>query len=129
MDGADALDAVTCVDAPGRPGQRVACGEDRGNGTVHVASSSASMTASTTSVRTPPKKAAAAIQPIKAPTLVIWGQGDQYLGEDLAEPDHDDVPNLERVERLPNASHCVHHDESERVTQLLIDFFASARTG
>jgi len=81
------------------------------------------------SVRTPPKKAAAAIQPIKAPTLVIWGQGDQYLGEDLAEPDHDDVPNLERVERLPNASHWVHHDESERVTQLLIDFFASARTG
>ena len=38
------------------------------------------------SVRTPPKKAEAAIQPIKAPTLVIWGQGDRFLGEDLAEP-------------------------------------------
>jgi epoxide hydrolase 4 len=81
------------------------------------------------SVRTPAKKAAAAIQPIKASTLVIWGEADQYLGQELAEPDHDDVPNLERVERIPNASHWVHHDASERVTQLLIDFYASARKG
>jgi pimeloyl-ACP methyl ester carboxylesterase len=79
------------------------------------------------SVRTPPKKAAAAIEPIKAPTLVIWGQRDRFLGEELAEPDHDDVPNLERVERLPDASHWVHHDESARVTQLLIDYFAHAK--
>jgi pimeloyl-ACP methyl ester carboxylesterase len=37
------------------------------------------------------------------------------------------VPNLDRVERLPDASHWVHHDKHERVTQLLIDFFAPAR--
>jgi pimeloyl-ACP methyl ester carboxylesterase len=64
--------------------------------------------------------------PIKAPTLVIWRQSDRYLGEELAEPDPDDVPNLDRVERLPDASHWVHHDEAERVTQLLTDFFAPA---
>jgi pimeloyl-ACP methyl ester carboxylesterase len=29
-----------------------------------------------------------------------------------------------RVERLPDASHWVHHDEPERVTQLLTGFFA-----
>ena len=81
------------------------------------------------SVRTSPKKAEAALQPIKAPTLVIWGQGDRFLGEDLAEPEHDDVPNLDRVERLPNASHWVHHDEAERVTQLLIDYFTPGRIG
>jgi pimeloyl-ACP methyl ester carboxylesterase len=75
------------------------------------------------SVRTPPKKAKAAIRRISAPTLVIWGQRDRYLGPKLAEPDHDDVPNLDRVERLPDASHWVHHDEAERVNQLLIDFF------
>ena len=75
------------------------------------------------SVRTPPKRAAAALRPISAPTLVIWGQGDRYLGEELAEPDHDDVPNLDRVERLADASHWVHHDQAERVTHLLIDFF------
>jgi len=76
------------------------------------------------SVRTPPKQAAAAIRPIKAPTLVIWGERDRYLNEDLAEPEHDDVPNLDRVERLPDASHWVHHDGHERVNQLLTDFFS-----
>ena len=54
------------------------------------------------------------------------GEGDRYLGPELAEPEHDDVPNLDRVERLPDASHWVHHDEAERVNQLLTDFFAPA---
>ena len=75
-------------------------------------------------VRQSPKQAKAALRPISAPTLVIWGQGDRYLGPKLAEPHHEDVPNLDRVERLPNASHWVHHDEAERVNQLLIEFFA-----
>ena len=81
------------------------------------------------SVRQSPKKAEAALRPITAPTLVIWGEKDRYLNPDLAEPEHDDVPNLDRVERLPNASHWVHHDEAERVTQLLADFYAPARQG
>jgi epoxide hydrolase 4 len=72
------------------------------------------------------KNPEAQLRPISAPTLVIWGQRDRYLGPELAEPDHDDVPNLDRVERLPDASHWVHHDEHERVNQLLIDFFAPA---
>ncbi len=78
------------------------------------------------SVRQSPKRAKAQLRPILAPTLVIWGQRDRYLGPELAEPDRDDVPHLERVERLPDASHWVHHDEPERVTQLLIDFLAPA---
>ena len=78
------------------------------------------------SVRTPPKKAEAALRPIKAPTLVIWGERDRYLSPDLAEPHKDDVPNLAGVERLPDASHWVHHDASERVTQLLTEFFGPA---
>ena len=77
------------------------------------------------SVRTPPKQAEAALRPVQAPTLVIWGDADQYLNPDLAEPEHDDVPDL-RLERLPDASHWVHHDEAERVTQLLVDFFSPA---
>jgi epoxide hydrolase 4 len=72
------------------------------------------------------KNPEAQLRPISAPTLLIWGQRDRYLGPELAEPDHNDVPNLDRVERLPDASHWVHHDEHERVTQLLIDFFAPA---
>jgi epoxide hydrolase 4 len=78
------------------------------------------------SVRQSQKKAEAALRPVKAPTLVIWGERDGYLTPGLAEPDRDDVPNLDRVERLPDASHWVHHDEAERVTQLLTNFFASA---
>jgi pimeloyl-ACP methyl ester carboxylesterase len=67
------------------------------------------------------------IRPITVPTLVIWGGSDRFLGPTLAEPHHDDVPNLDRVERLPDASHWVHHDEAERVNELLIEFFAPAR--
>src|SRR6266576_6661978 len=71
------------------------------------------------SVRQSQEEAAAKLRPISAPTLVIWGERDSYLGSKLAEPDRDDVPNLDRVERLPDASHWVHHDEAERVNQLL----------
>jgi epoxide hydrolase 4 len=66
------------------------------------------------------------VRPISAPTLVIWGQGDRYLGRKLAEPHREDVPNLDRVERLPSASHWVHHDEAERVNELLIEFLTPA---
>jgi len=77
------------------------------------------------SVRQSQKEAAAKLRTISAPTLVIWGERDSYLGSELAEPKHDDVPNLDRVERL-DASHWVHHDEAERVNELLIDFFRPA---
>jgi hypothetical protein len=36
------------------------------------------------------------------------------------------VVPVDRVERLADASHWVHHHEAERVNQLLIDFFAAA---
>jgi pimeloyl-ACP methyl ester carboxylesterase len=78
------------------------------------------------SVRQPPKQAKAAIRPISAPTLVIWGQRDRYLGPTLAEPDRTDVPNLVGVERIADASHWVHHDAAERVNQLLVDFYSPA---
>ena len=70
-----------------------------------------------------PKEAAAKLRPISAPTLVIWGERDSYLGSELAEPARDDVPNLDRVERIDEASHWVHHDAAERVNHLLIDCF------
>jgi pimeloyl-ACP methyl ester carboxylesterase len=60
---------------------------------------------------------------VAARTLVIWGERDGHVGPELAEPDPSDVPNLDRVERLPDASHWVQHDEPERVGRLLIEFF------
>ena len=65
--------------------------------------------------------------PSRHPPWSIRGQGDRYLGPKLAEPHHEDVPNLTRVERLPNAFHWVHHNEAERVTEILVDFLAPAR--
>jgi epoxide hydrolase 4 len=76
--------------------------------------------------RQSPRRTETRIRLVEAPTLVIWGERDRYLGPDLAEPDRADVPNLERVVRLPHASHWVHHDEPGRVTQLLGEFFAAA---
>jgi pimeloyl-ACP methyl ester carboxylesterase len=77
--------------------------------------------------RQSPRRAEARILPIAAPTLVIWGEGDRYLGVELAEPDRSDVPNLEGVVRIPDASHWVQHDQPERVTELLIEFFGGQR--
>jgi pimeloyl-ACP methyl ester carboxylesterase len=62
---------------------------------------------------------------VEAPTLVVWGDRDRHLVPELAEPEPSDVPNLEGVERLPDASHWVQHDEPERVGRLLIEFFGS----
>jgi epoxide hydrolase 4 len=75
------------------------------------------------SLRRPPARSRSQLHPVQAPTLVIWGERDRHLGAELAEPDRHDVPRLTRVVRLPNASHWVQHDEPDRVSQLLIDFF------
>jgi pimeloyl-ACP methyl ester carboxylesterase len=74
-------------------------------------------------VRVSSKVAEARIKPLQAPTRVIWGEKDRYLGRDLAEPDPADVPNLEQVIRLPDASHWVLQDEPGRVSELLREFF------
>ena len=57
------------------------------------------------------------------------GEGDSYLGPDLAEPTMTTSPNLDRVERLTGASHWARHGEAERVTQLLADFIGPAQPG
>jgi pimeloyl-ACP methyl ester carboxylesterase len=61
------------------------------------------------------------VRVIDAPVLVIWGQRDTFLGEELAAPPRRWVKNA-RVERLPNASHWVQLDEPERVNALLAGF-------
>jgi pimeloyl-ACP methyl ester carboxylesterase len=63
------------------------------------------------------------LPPINAPTLVIWGERDRYLGAELAEPHRRDVPGLREVVRLANASHWVMRDEPERISTLLAEFF------
>jgi pimeloyl-ACP methyl ester carboxylesterase len=61
------------------------------------------------------------LRPIEAPTLVIWGEKDPFLGPELATPDPRWVPDA-RVVMIPDASHWVHHDAAARVNELLLDF-------
>ena len=61
------------------------------------------------------------MRPVAAATLVIWGRRDRYLVPQLADGLTQWVPHV-RVERLPEASHWVQHDEPGRVNKLLIDF-------
>jgi epoxide hydrolase 4 len=72
-------------------------------------------------LRHTPRKALSSLRPISAPTLVIWGERDAYLGSELAEPEPGWVPDV-RVRRIPEASHWVQHEAPERVNELLIEF-------
>src|SRR5262249_4351764 len=58
---------------------------------------------------------------IEAPVLVIWGEGDRWLGGERAEPDPRWVPRA-RVERIPDAGHWVHLERPGRVNELLLAF-------
>jgi len=58
---------------------------------------------------------------IDAPTLIIWGERDRWLGRGLAEPDPAWVSEA-RVERIPDATHWVQADVPERVNALLLEF-------
>lgn len=60
---------------------------------------------------------------ISAPSLLIWGEQDRYLGTALVEESKRLVPQL-RVERIPNASHWVQVDAPERVNRAMLEFCA-----
>ena len=72
-----------------------------------------------------PGKMGGLLERIEAPVLVIWGEKDRFLSGRLAEPSRLWVPNLLRVERLPNASHWVAEDRPLEVNTLLLDFLRS----
>jgi pimeloyl-ACP methyl ester carboxylesterase len=74
-------------------------------------------------LRRSPRKALAHLRPIPASTLVIWGMRDRHLGSELAVPAPEWVPDV-RFEPIPDATHWVQHDAPERVTELLLGFFA-----
>lgn len=58
---------------------------------------------------------------IHCPTMVIWGQRDSFLGEELSEPTSKWVPNC-RMEKIPSAGHWVQNEAPDRVNELLLDF-------
>jgi len=71
--------------------------------------------------RNPRRITLEAVRAVIAPTLLIWGMGDRYLGPALTERLEQWVPRL-RVERITGASHWVQHDTPEQVTALMLGF-------
>jgi epoxide hydrolase 4 len=67
-------------------------------------------------------------QSVPAPTLLIWGEQDRYLGLDLTEGLEAWVPNL-RVQRIPAASHWVQNDVADVVNRLLVGFLGGEEFG
>jgi len=67
---------------------------------------------------------AARTRKIDAPTLLVWGERDRYLVPGLTRGLAPWVPDL-RIERLPRATHWIHHDEPGRVNELLLSFLRS----
>ena len=72
-----------------------------------------------------PREVGALLEKIEAPVLVIWGERDRSLSRRLAEPPRLWVPNLLRVERLPESSHWVAEDRPREVSTLLLDFLSN----
>ena len=63
---------------------------------------------------------------VSVPTLVIWGMRDQALLPGLLEGLEAWVPDW-RIERLPDATHWLLHEQPERVLASIEAFVASAQ--
>jgi pimeloyl-ACP methyl ester carboxylesterase len=59
---------------------------------------------------------------VRVPTRILWGQRDAFLLSEMAQASLRYCANAELVP-FPGASHWLHHEEPDRVSQLLIDFF------
>jgi pimeloyl-ACP methyl ester carboxylesterase len=77
-------------------------------------------------MRAQPRRPAS--QRVTVPTLLIWGTGDRFLGSEMAQPSID-LCDDGRLLLIEGASHWVQHEEPERVTALLRDFFAGTENG
>ena len=60
---------------------------------------------------------------IEAPTLLIWGEADPYLGADLTELNGPYVSDLS-VQRLPGVSHWVQQEAAGEVNRRLGEWMA-----
>jgi pimeloyl-ACP methyl ester carboxylesterase len=60
---------------------------------------------------------------IEAPTRILWGAEDRFLGAELAEASRAFCQQGE-VEVIDGATHWVQHEEPNRVNRRILDFFA-----
>ncbi|MBI2375878.1 MAG: alpha/beta hydrolase [Deltaproteobacteria bacterium] len=59
---------------------------------------------------------------IRAPTLVIWGARDAFVGVEMAEPSRAMCEKGE-LKIFPDATHWVQHEEAEAVNRSIVEFF------
>ncbi len=67
----------------------------------------------------------AASPAVAAPTLVIWGERDTFLGPELLDGLEEYVPRLE-IQRLKDAGHWVQNEKPPEVNQALVRFLTPA---
>lgn len=60
---------------------------------------------------------------VRVPTLMIWGAGDIAMGREMAQPSIEYCDDG-RLVFLEEATHWVHHDEPDRVNELLVEFLS-----
>lgn len=65
---------------------------------------------------------------IAAPTLLIWGAQDRFLGREMAQPSID-LCDRGRLVFLEAATHWVQHEEPDRVNDLIREFLAADAGG
>jgi epoxide hydrolase 4 len=65
---------------------------------------------------------------VAAPTMLIWGEEDAYLGKELVRGTERFVPNLQ-VRFIPNCSHWVQQDQPEIVNAYLHSFLMEVPHG
>jgi epoxide hydrolase 4 len=59
---------------------------------------------------------------VSVPTRILWGMKDEFLLSEMARASVKYCDHGELIE-FPDATHWIHHEEPERVNQLLIEFF------
>jgi pimeloyl-ACP methyl ester carboxylesterase len=63
---------------------------------------------------------------IQAPTLLLWGVQDAFLGQEMAQPSID-LCEHGRLELLEAATHWLQHEESDKVNGIIQTFLSGAR--
>ena len=63
---------------------------------------------------------------VRAPTLLIWGAEDKFLGREMAQPSLD-LCDDGRLVFIEEATHWVQHEEPDRVNDLIVDFLGKYR--
>lgn len=67
-------------------------------------------------------------KPITAPTLIIWGEEDRFLGKELVAGTERFVPDLQ-VKYIPRCGHWVQQEAADEVKLALLDFLCQDGNG